>query len=147
MQMIEKVWIWIVRVVGAVGGFLAGLLGGWDGSLAALLIAMAVDFATGLLVAYHGKSGKTETGGLSSGVSFLGLTKKIVVLLLVGLAVSLDAALDTPGVLRMAVVMFYVANEGLSIMENVALLGMKLPKALVSALETMRDKNDEENKA
>ena len=138
----EKVWVWIVRGCGAVGSFLAGLLGGWDATLIALLLVMALDFATGLLVAWNGNSSKTETGGLSSSVSFKGLTKKIAILLLIALAAVLDRAVGTPGVLRLAVSMFYTANEGLSILENVALLGLKLPVTLVSALEAMRERGE-----
>lgn len=138
----NEVWIWIVRAVGAAGALVAGLLGGWDVTLQVLVMVVALDFVTGLLVAFHGKSGKTEGGGFSSKASFLGLTRKILVLMLVGLAVAMDRALGTPGVLRLAVSMFYIANEGLSILENAALLGLPLPKAMKTALEAMRDKND-----
>lgn len=138
----ESVWIWIVRALGAIGAFFAGLFGGWDATLQVLLLVMVLDFATGLLVAYHGKSDKSDGGGLSSRASFLGLTKKIVVLLLIALATAVDRALGTPGVLRLAVSMFYIANEGLSILENAALLGLPLPAALKGALEAMRDKSD-----
>lgn len=138
----EAVWVWIVRTLGAVGAFVAGLLGGWDVTLQVLLLAMTLDFVTGLLVAFHGRSVKTQGGGFASKESFLGLTRKIFVLLLVCLATALDGALGTPGVLRLAVSMFYVANEGLSILENSALLGMPLPAALKTALEAMKEKAD-----
>ncbi len=136
----ENVWLWIVRAFGAAFAFVAGLLGGWDATLKVLCGAMAADFVTGLLVAKHGKSDKTESGLLSSGAAFLGLTKKAVMLILVGFSAAADRALDAPGVLRTAVSMFYIANEGLSLLENAALLGLPLPKALKAALEAMQDK-------
>lgn len=138
----EQIWAWIVRATGAAGALIAGLLGGWDGTMKVLCFVMALDFVTGLLVAYHGLSGKTEGGGLSSRVSFLGLTKKVLVLMLVGLAVGLDEALGTPGVLRLAVSMFYIANEALSVTENAALLGVPMPPALKKALEAMRERDE-----
>lgn len=140
----ENVWVWIVRVLGAVSAFIAGLLGGWDATLQVLCLVMALDFITGLMVAFHGKSSKTDGGGFSSQISFAGLTRKIFVLILVGLAVALDRALGTPGVLRLAVSMFYTANEGLSILENAAVLGLPLPDVLKRALEQLRDKDKTE---
>lgn len=138
----EKAWIWIVKLVGGAAAGAAGLLGGWDATLQVLLLVLALDFVTGLLVAFLGRSSKTEGGGFSSKESFLGLTRKVMVLILIAVAVAIDRALGTPGVLRLAVSMFYVANEGLSILENAALLGLPLPQALIAALEAMRDKGD-----
>ena len=138
----DSIWPWIVKVLGAIGALIAGLLGGWDATLQVLCLVMALDFITGLFVAFHGKSSKTAGGGFSSQISFAGLTRKIFVLILVGLAVALDRALGTPGVLRLAVSMFYTANEGLSILENAAVLGLPLPDVLKNALEQMKDKND-----
>ena len=139
----QDIWLWFVRAMGAVGAFIAGLLGGWDATISVLMGFMVVDFITGLLVALQMKSNKSDTGGLSSKASFKGLLKKVFVLFLVGVGAALDGVLGTPGVLRLAVSMFYIANEGLSILENAALLDVPLPKALVSALEAMREKNDE----
>lgn len=137
----ENFWAWVVKVMGAAGALAAGLLGGWDATIKGLCLVMALDFVTGLLVAFHGKSGKTEGGGFSSYISFLGLTRKVFVLILVGLAVALDNIIGTPGVLRLAVSMFYTANEGLSILENAAVLGLPLPVVLENALKQLKDKH------
>lgn len=136
----DKIWAWVVRITGAAGALAAGMLGGWDATLQVLCLVMALDYITGLLVAFHGRSPKTDGGGFSSRMSFLGLTRKVFVLILVGLAVALDRALGTPDVLRLAVSMFYTANEGLSILENAALLGLPLPNVLKDALESLRNK-------
>lgn len=138
----ENVWTWVIRGLGAMGALIAGLLGEWDATIQVLCIIMALDFTTGLMAAFFRKSDKTKGGGFSSHVSFIGLTRKILILMLVGLAVALDRALGTPGVLRLAVSMFYTANEGLSILENAALLGLPLPQVLKKAMEVMREKSD-----
>ncbi len=138
----KDIGAWVVKALGAAGALVIGLLGGWDTTLKMLCLVMALDFVTGLLVGFHGKSSKTEGGGLSSAVSFSGLMKKTMVLILVGLAVAVDRILETPGTLRLAVSMFFISNEGLSIIENAGVLGLPLPKALKKALEALRDKDE-----
>ena len=140
-----NVWSWLIRTIGAVGALIAGLLGGWDATMQVLCLVMALDFVTGLMVAFHGKSKKTETVGLSSKASFIGITRKVFILILVGLAVAIDTSLGMAGVLRLAVSMFYTANEGLSILENAGLLGLPMPDALKRALEQMRDKDAQQD--
>ncbi|MEE1396820.1 phage holin family protein, partial [Ruminococcus sp.] len=83
----------ICAAIGAFGAFLAGLFGGWDASMATLLIFMGIDYATGLAVAACGKSPKSDTGRLSSKIGWKGLAKKCVSLLLVLVAVRLDITL------------------------------------------------------
>lgn len=132
---------WIIKALGAVGAVAGGLLGGWDTALQVLLIAMAADYLTGLFVAFARKSGKTEGGGFSSNTSFLGIFRKLSILVVVALAVALDNFMATPGVLRLAVCGFYIANEGLSVLENIALLGVKIPP-ITKALEVLRNTNE-----
>ena len=128
----------------AAGAVIAQALGGWDGTLKALLAFMAADYVTGLVVAaVFRRSPKTERGALSSRAGFLGLVKKCDILLLVLLAVLLDEATGS-GIIRAGVCLFFTANEGLSILENLGLMGVPYPGFLRDMLEAMRKKNDDD---
>lgn len=118
------------------GSFIAGLFGGWDTALATLLIFMAVDYVTGLIVAAAGKSPK---GKLSSKIGWRGLAKKCVVLLLVLVAAQLDVVLGMDYV-RAGVCVAFLCNEGISILENAGLTGVPLPAALKNAVELLQSK-------
>ena len=121
-------------VIAAAGGILTYLFGPWDAVIIALLAAVCLDYATGVASA-------AATHTLSSKVGFQGLLKKIVIFLMVGLAGVLDNLLvNTNGALRAAVCLFYIVNEGLSILENAARLGLPLPEALRSALGQLSEK-------
>lgn len=126
----------------ALGSTLINLLGGWDITLQVLIGAMAVDYITGIIVAgvFH-KSGKTENGTLESRAGFKGLVRKCSILLLVFLAVLLDR-LTGYGFVRTAVCLFFAANEGLSILENVGLMGMPYPAFLKNMLEALKKQGD-----
>lgn len=126
----------ICTVVGVVGSFVAWLFGGWDAALATLLIFMAVDYVTGLIVAAAGKSPK---GKLSSKIGWRGLAKKCVVLLLVLVAAQLDVVLGMDYV-RAGVCVAFLCNEGISILENAGLMGVPLPAALKNAVELLQSK-------
>ena len=104
-----------------------------------VLQAVGLDLLTGILCAFHQKIDKTQGGGFLSRSFFLGLTRKLMMLALVMLATALDTMLGSDGVARLAVIGFYAANEGLSILENAALLGLPLPGALTEALERVKD--------
>lgn len=130
--------------LGTLAAWLCWALGGWDGALQMLFLIMALDLLTGLLCAAHGKSGKTAGGGFLSGAFFTGLTRKLMVMGLVMLAAALDRLLGTQGVSRLAVIGFYAANEGLSIVENAALLGLPFPRSVLMMLEKMRDQETKE---
>ena len=132
----------VFAALAAVGSVLANQLGGWDGFLKLLVACMVVDYATGLIVAgVFKKSGKSTTGALDSKAGFKGLVKKCVILVMVWMAAMMDGALGVEYI-RTAVCLFYIANEGLSILENVGLMGVPYPAFLKSALEAMRDKGD-----
>ncbi len=104
---------------------------------------MAVDYLTGVLVAWKGKSAKTENGGLSSKAGFDGLLRKAVILLVVFLAAILDSALDMGKTMfTSACVCYYIANEGISILENAALIGVPVPPVIRRALELLKEKGD-----
>lgn len=132
----------VLAVVATVGSFLARALGGWDPAMAVLIGMMAADYLTGFLVAaFWQRSNKSETGALDSKAGFKGLCKKGVILLLVWLGVLLDSALGV-SYIRTAVVLFFIGNEGLSLLENIGLMGVKYPAFLQKALEALRDKAD-----
>lgn len=132
----------VLAALAAIGGFVAHALGGWDASLQVLIALMAADYITGLLVAALWKrSNKSETGALDSKASFRGLCKKGVILLLVWLGTLLDAAAGVNYV-RTAVALFFIGNEGLSLLENIGLMGVPYPAFLQKALEALRDKGD-----
>ncbi len=115
---------------------IATMLGGLDGALYTLLVFMSIDYITGVAVAV-----KTKT--LSSQVGFLGLFRKVCILFLVVIAHMLDSYVLADGnVFRTAVVLYYVGNEGISILENTANLGVQYPKKLLNALEQLKTDND-----
>lgn len=133
----------VLAAVAAAGSVIAHALGGWDGALALLLAMMAADFVTGWLVAAVWKrSNKSTTGALDSRAGWKGLCRKGVVLVLVWVGVTLDNALGI-GYVRTAVCLFFAGNEGLSLLENIGLMGVPFPKFLKNALEALRDKGDE----
>lgn len=129
----------ICAVLGAIGSFIATLLGGWDAAIGGLLLFMAVDYIMGLAIAIEKKSLKTSTGGLSSAVGFKGLVKKGVVVLLVLVAAQLDAVLGT-SYIRDAVCIAFIANELISIIENAGLLGAPVPPVLANVVEILQKK-------
>ena len=112
-------------------------LGGFDGFLYALLVFVVVDYLTGIMAGYIQKK-------LSSEVGFKGIARKVVIFLLVGIGHILDAqVIQTGSVLRTAVIFFYLSNEGISIVENAAIIGLPVPQKLKDVLEQIRDKEDE----
>jgi len=132
-----------LAVLAAVGGAAAQALGGWDMALQVLVGFMAADYLTGLLVAgVFKRSLKTPGGAISSRAGFLGLLRKCAVLLVVLLAVPLDRAAGS-SFIRTAVCLFFIANEGLSILENLGLMGVPYPAFLRDMLEALRKQGDE----
>ena len=130
----------------AAGAFIVELLGGWDAMMGLLMGCMAADVVTGVLVAAIWKnSGKTEGGRLESRAGFKGLCRKGIILLMVWLGVLMDGALGT-AYIRSAIILFFVGNEGLSLLENLGLMGVQYPQALKNALEVLRDKGDKGEK-
>ena len=131
----------ICTVVGVTGAAAAWAFGGWDAALAALMICMAVDYLSGSVVAlvFH-KSRKTETGAYNSAYGLKGLCKKGLMLLFVVVAVQADRLLGADYV-RDAVCIGFCVNEILSIVENLGLAGVPLPKAVTKALEQLQKKD------
>ena len=132
----------VLAALATAGTFLAHALGGWDAALQVLVSLMAVDYITGvLLAALWQRSNKSETGALDSKAGFRGLCKKGVILLVVWIAALLDNAIGADYV-RTAVVLFFIGNEGISLLENIGLMGVPFPSFLKKMLEALRDKGD-----
>ena len=127
-------------LIGLIGSAFCWAFGGWDASLAALTVCMAVDYVSGSLVAlvFH-RSTKTETGAYNSAYGLKGLCKKGLMLLFVLVAVQIDRVLGTDYA-RDAVCIGFCANEILSIIENLGLAGIPMPQAITKALEQLQSK-------
>lgn len=138
----NTVWDKAIKLLAAVGGAVAGAFGGWDKLLAVLMAMMAVDYASGVLVGVLGRSEKTEYGGLCSKVGAKGLAKKGLMLLVVLVAALLDRAMGQGAVCRDAACWFYIANEGLSLLENLSLAGVPFPEGIKRILEQEREKGE-----
>ena len=131
---IDIVWAKIQMAVAAIGGWLGYFLGGMDGLMIALVVFMALDYITGLMCAVIDKK-------LSSAVGFKGICKKVFILMLVGVAHIIDLhVVGTGSALRGAVICFYMSNEGLSLLENAAHIGLPIPDKLRDILIQLHDK-------
>ena len=131
---IDIVWAKIQMAVAAIGGWLGYFLGGMDGLMIALIVFMVLDYITGLMCAVIDKK-------LSSAVGFRGICRKVLIFLLVGVAHIVDLHVVGSGsVLRGAVVCFYLSNEGVSMLENAAHLGLPIPEKLKAILEQLHDR-------
>lgn len=133
----------LCTVIGTVGGFVASLFGGWGTALATLLIFMAVDYVTGLIVAgvFH-KSQKTENGALESRAGWKGLCRKGTSLLVVLVAYRLDLVIGSNFV-KDATIIAFIANETISIIENAGLMGAPIPAVIVKAIDVLKQKADD----
>ena len=139
-------WDRLVKALAAAAGAVAGLFGEWNATLTILATVMALDYVSGLIVAACGRSPKTEGGRLSSKAGFAGIARKALMMLLVGLATLIDRALGSEAmVFQTSLTFYYIANVGLSILENAALMDVGIPAKLKKALETMREREDSLN--
>lgn len=137
--------IHVCIAAGMLGSFLAYLLGGWDEALITLIIFMAIDYITGLMVAgVFKKSRKTETGGLESNAGFKGLCRKCMILLFVLIGVKLDLVLGIDYI-RNTVIIAFITNELISIVENAGLMGLPIPKVIIDAIDVLKKKEGEVN--
>lgn len=132
----------LCSVFGLIGGWIASFVGGWDASLTTLMIFMGIDYLTGLIVAgvFH-KSSKSKSGALESRAGWKGLCRKGVVLLIVLVACRLDLLIQSTFI-RDAVVIAFVTNETISIIENAGLMGVPIPSVIVKAIEVLKKKSD-----
>ena len=138
-------WDKIVKVLAAAAGAVLGLFGEWTQMHTILVVIMATDYVSGWIVAATGRSPKTEGGGLSSKIGFIGLAKKGFIMAIVLIATMLDRALgNTAMVFQGATLCYYIANEGLSVLENAGLLGVPYPPRIKAALESLKTKDEED---
>lgn len=130
--------------IGVVGSAIASLFGGWDAALVTLLIFMGIDYLTGLIVAgvFH-QSPKSEGGALESRAGWKGLCRKGVTLLIVLVGCRLDVVMGS-NFIRDAVVIAFIANEALSIIENAGLMGLPIPAVIIKAIEVLKKKAESE---
>ena len=134
---IDIIWAKVQAAVAAIGGYLGYFVGGVDGLMTVLLIFMVLDYITGLMCAIADKQ-------LSSAVGFKGICKKVLILMLVGVAHIVDLhVVGTGDALRSAVVCFYLSNESVSMLENAAHLGLPIPEKLKSVLAQLHGREDE----
>ena len=141
MENVSTVKLGLLSIMGAIGAFISTLFGGWDMALTTLVIFMAIDYITGLIVAgvFH-KSGKSENGGLESRAGWKGLCRKGGTLLIVLIATRLDLAIGSTFI-RDGVVIAYIINEAISITENVGLMGIPVPSVIQKAIDVLQKKS------
>lgn len=135
----KEFWNTIQFLFAGIGGWLGYFLGGCDGLLFALLAFVVIDYITGVMCAIADKT-------LSSEVGFKGICRKVLIFLLVGIANILDVqVIGTGSILRTAVIFFYISNEGVSLLENAAHLGLPVPAKVKAVLEQLHDKSEKED--
>ena len=137
----KEIWNGIQIAFTALGGFLGWFLGGIDGFLYALIAFTVIDYITGVMCAITDKK-------LSSSVGFKGICRKVLIFTLVGIGNIVDVyVLGQGGVLRTAIIFFYLSNEGVSIMENTAHLGLPIPAKLKEVLEQLHERGGNDNES
>lgn len=135
---IDLIWTKVQIAITAIGGWLGYFLGGTDGLLIALLVFAVLDYVTGIMCAIADKK-------LSSAVGFKGICRKVLIFALVGVGHILDTqVVGTGSALRSAVICFYLSNEGISLLENAAHLGLPIPEKLKAILEQLHDREDKD---
>lgn len=135
----KEFWNMTQLVFTVIGGWIGYFLGGCDGLVYALIAFVVIDYITGVMCAIGDKT-------LSSEVGFRGICRKVLIFLLVGIANILDVqVIQTGCVLRTAVIFFYISNEGISLLENAAHLGLPIPEQIKTVLEQLHDREEGEN--
>ena len=142
--LMKEIWNWVQLAFAAIGGFLGWFLGGLEGFLYALIAFVAIDYLTGVFCAIIDKK-------LSSEIGAKGIFKKVLIFVLVGVAHILDtqilgSTVGSGGVLRTAVIFFYLSNEGVSILENAAHIGLPIPEKLREVLKQLHGREDGDEK-
>lgn len=134
----KEFWNTIQLIFAGIGGWLGYFLGGCDGLLYALIAFVVIDYITGVMCAIANHT-------LSSEVGSKGICRKVLIFLLVGIANILDIhVIDSGSVLRTAVIFFYISNEGVSLLENAAHLGLPVPEKIKTVLEQLHDRSTKE---
>lgn len=136
----KEIWTGIQVAFSAIGGMLGWFLGGMNGFLYALLAFVILDYITGVMVAAIQKK-------VSSEVGFKGICRKVLIFILIGMANIVDVQIIGNGsAIRTAVIFFYLSNEGISILENTAIIGLPVPQKLKDVLEQLKDHSDKGEK-
>lgn len=135
----KSMYISVLTVFSAAGAAILSALGGWDTSLQFLIGIMAVDYLLGILIALIWHKSQKTAGGESS-ASLKSLLRKFSVLLIVYVAVQLDTVANTGGYLRTAVILFFIANEGFSVAEDLGIMGVPMPPAVKNAFAVIKSK-------
>ncbi len=136
----KTVWNWMQAALAAIGGGLGWFLGGMDGFLYALIAFVVIDYITGVMCAVVDKK-------LSSNVGFKGIFRKVLIFVMVGIGNIIDTQLLGSGeALRTAVIFFYISNEGVSLLENAAHIGLPIPEKLKDILAQLHDRKKEDDK-
>lgn len=136
----------ICSVLGVIGSAIASFFGGWDAGLTTLLIFMGLDYISGLIVAGVFKnSPKTDTGLLESNTGWKGLCRKCITLIFVLVAYRLDLVIGT-NYIRDTVIIAFIANETISLVENAGLMGLPLPAVITEAIDILQKKTESEGK-
>lgn len=140
MEHITHLKLYIMTALGAIGGGCAYFLGGWDTALQTLILFMAIDYVTGLIIAgVFKKSNKTENGALESKAGWLGLFRKGMTLLIVLIAYQLDNMIGSDFI-RTGVIIAYIVNEAISITENAGVMGVPIPDVIKKGIEALQQK-------
>ena len=133
---IDLIWTKVQIAITAIGGWIGYFVGGMDGMLIALIVLMSLDYISGIMCAVIDKK-------LSSAIGFMGICKKVLILMLVGVYTILDSNVVGEGsALRGAIIAFYMSNEGLSLLENAAHIGLPVPDPLKKALAQLHGRDD-----
>lgn len=136
---IDLIWAKVQIAFTALGGWLGYFLGGMDGLLIALIVFAVLDYITGVMCAIEDKT-------LSSAVGFRGIARKVIIFMLVGVGHILDTHMvGTGSALRTAVIFFYLSNEGISLLENAAHLGLPIPEKLKAILEQIHSRSEKKD--
>lgn len=139
----KQIYYIVLAILAAIGTTLAEAVGGWDPQTKLLAALMIVDYLTGAAIAIFWKnSPKTDSGAYNSQAGFRGLLKKCVIVLMVMIAQMLDKMTGTPA-MRTAVIFFFAANEGMSILENLGIMGVPYPPALKNMFDVLRRKSED----
>ena len=142
MEKVNTVKTTVLTIVGVAGSFITNLLGGWTSDMQTLLILMGIDIVMGLLIAgFWKKSEKSPTGTINSLSMAKGLVRKGVYLLIILVAYRLDLSLNADYI-RTAVIIAFIVNEVISIIENAGIMGVPIPKVITRAVEVLRNKSE-----
>ena len=134
----KEFWNVIQVILSAIAGSLGYFVGGFDSMIYALLVFVIIDYITGVMCAIADKT-------VSSAIGFKGICRKVLIFLLVGVANILDVqVIGTGSALRTAIIFFYLSNEGISLLENAAHLGLPVPKKIKTVLEQLHDRSQKE---